>query len=46
MVEEITKDKKVIVQKHRRRKNYKRTYGFRRDVTLLRVADIIFDKLV
>ena len=36
-VEEITKDKKVIAFKMRRRKNSKRTKGFRRDVTILRV---------
>eukprot|EP01036_Dinobryon_divergens_P023287 gene23287-31615_t len=39
-VEEITKDKKVIAFKMRRRKNSKRTKGFRRDVTILRVKDI------
>ena len=39
-VEEITKDKKVIAFKMRRRKNSKRTKGFRRDITILRVKDI------
>jgi len=39
-VEEITKDKKVIAFKMRRRKNSKRTKGFRRDVVILRVNDI------
>jgi len=40
MVEEVTKDAKVIVFKHRRRKNYRKKNGFRRDVTMLRVLDI------
>mmetsp|Transcript_28552 Transcript_28552/g.37374 ORF Transcript_28552/g.37374 Transcript_28552/m.37374 type:complete len:163 (+) Transcript_28552:66-554(+) len=40
-VEEQTQDKKVIVFKMRRRKNSKRKNGHRRQVTLLRVADII-----
>ena len=40
MVEEITKDAKVIVFKNRRRKNSKRKNGFRRDVTMLRILDI------
>jgi ribosomal protein L21 len=40
-VEEITKDKKVIAFKMRRRKNSKRTKGFRREVTVLRVTDIV-----
>jgi large subunit ribosomal protein L21 len=40
MVEEITKDAKVIVFKKRRRKNSQRKKGFRRDVTMLRVLDI------
>ena len=40
MVEEITKDAKVIVFKKRRRKNSKRKTGFRRDITMLRVLDI------
>lgn len=40
MVEEITRDAKVIVFKKRRRKNSQRKNGFRRDVTLLRVLDI------
>jgi len=39
-VEEITKDKKVIIFKKKRRKQYKRKTGFRRDVTILRVTDI------
>ena len=39
-VEEYTKDKKVTIFKKRRRKNFKRTTGFRRDVTILRVTDI------
>jgi large subunit ribosomal protein L21 len=40
MVEEITKDAKVIVFKKRRRKNSRRKKGHRRDVTMLRVLDI------
>ncbi len=40
MVEEITRDAKVIVFKKRRRKNSKRRNGFRRDVTVLRILDI------
>ena len=40
LVEEITKDAKVIVFKKRRRKNSKRKNGFRRDVTMLRILDI------
>lgn len=40
-VEELTKDKKVISFKMRRRKNSKRTKGFRRELTVLRVTDII-----
>lgn len=43
-VEEITKDKKVIAFKLRRRKNSKSTVGHRRDVVILRVHDIIIDK--
>jgi len=42
MVEEITKDEKVIVFKKRRRKHSRRKNGFRRDVTMLRVLDIRF----
>ena len=40
MVEEITRDAKVIVFKKRRRKHSQRKNGFRRDITLLRVLDI------
>jgi large subunit ribosomal protein L21 len=42
MVEEITRDAKVIIFKKRRRKNSQRKNGFRRDVTLLRVLEIRF----
>ena len=42
MVEEITRDAKVIIYKKRRRKNSQRRTGFRRDVTMLRVLDIRF----
>ena len=41
MVEEITKDKKVICFKMRRRKNSKRTKGHRRELTVMRITDII-----
>lgn len=40
MVEEITRDAKVIVFKKRRRKNSQRKNGFRRDVSLLRVLEV------
>ena len=40
-VEEITKDRKVINFKLRRRKNSKRTKGHRRQLTILRITDII-----
>ena len=43
-VEEITKDKKVIAFKMRRRKNSKSTEGHRRQVVVLRINDIIVDK--
>jgi large subunit ribosomal protein L21 len=42
MVEEITRDKKVIVFKKKRRKNHRRKNGFKREVTFLRVLDIRF----
>ncbi|KAL3940923.1 MAG: hypothetical protein SGBAC_004636 [Bacillariaceae sp.] len=42
MVEEITRDGKLVVFKKRRRKNSQRRNGFRRDVTLLRVLDVRF----
>ena len=40
-VEEHFKDKKVIVFKHKRRKNYRRTKGHRQQYTLIKVDDII-----
>jgi len=40
MVEEITRDKTVIVFKKRRRKNSRRKNGHRRQVTFLRVLDV------
>lgn len=40
LVEEITRDKKVIVFKKKRRKNYRRKNGHKREVTFLRVLDI------
>mmetsp|Transcript_5398 Transcript_5398/g.6906 ORF Transcript_5398/g.6906 Transcript_5398/m.6906 type:complete len:289 (+) Transcript_5398:253-1119(+) len=42
MVEEITRDKTVIVFKKKRRKNYRKKNGSRREVTFLRVLDIRF----
>jgi large subunit ribosomal protein L21 len=39
-VEELTRDKKVITFKSRRRKNSRRLRGFRRRVTILRVDSI------
>lgn len=42
-VEEIAKDKKVIIFKMRRRKNSKRKNGFRRQVTVLRVKEILLN---
>lgn len=39
-VEEHTKDAKVVIFKKKRRKNYKRKTGFRRDCTILRVKEI------
>eukprot|EP00904_Undaria_pinnatifida_P007673 jgi/Undpi1/4035/HiC_scaffold_16.g07402.m1 len=40
-VEEQTRDKKVVVYKKRRRKSSKTTQGHRREITLLRVTDIL-----
>jgi large subunit ribosomal protein L21 len=40
-VEEVTKDKKVIAFKFRRRKSSRRTRGFRRELTILRVKEIL-----
>ncbi|GBG25932.1 50S ribosomal protein L21, chloroplastic [Hondaea fermentalgiana] len=44
VVEEITRDKKILIMK-RRTKNHKsrRTKGFRRDVTFLRISSIDYD---
>lgn len=42
-VEEHTKDEKVVIFKKKRRKNYKRKTGFRRDVTIFRVTEIRHD---
>jgi ribosomal protein L21 len=43
LVEEQTKDRKIIVFKMRRRKRYRRTYGHRRLVTVLRCTSIDYD---
>ncbi|RLN84131.1 hypothetical protein BBJ28_00005589 [Nothophytophthora sp. Chile5] len=40
-VEEQTLDEKIDVFKKKRRKNYRRWNGFRRQVTVLRVTDIV-----
>ena len=40
-VEEHMKDKKVVVQKFKRRKNYRRKQGHRQQYTLVRVEDIV-----
>mmetsp|Transcript_15934 Transcript_15934/g.20813 ORF Transcript_15934/g.20813 Transcript_15934/m.20813 type:complete len:362 (+) Transcript_15934:146-1231(+) len=40
MIEEITKDEKVIIFKKRRRKHSQRKRGFRRDVTMLRILEV------
>jgi large subunit ribosomal protein L21 len=42
MVEEITRDKKVIIFKKKRRKNHRRKNGHKREVTFLRVLEIRF----
>lgn len=42
-VEEKVKDKKVIIFKMRRRKNSRRTRGFRRQITVLRVDGVKID---
>jgi len=44
MVEEITRDKTLIIFKKRRRKNSRRKNGFRRQVTFLRVLDVRMPK--
>lgn len=40
-VEEQTLDEKVDIFKKKRRKNYRRWNGFRRQVTVLRVTDVV-----
>ena len=42
-VEEITHDATVVVFKKRRRKNSQRKHGHRREVTMLRVLDVVVD---
>ena len=44
-VEEIAKDKKVMILKHRRRKHSRRLRGFRRQITVLRITDIVLKDL-
>lgn len=45
MVEEITRDKTLIVFKKRRRKHSRRKNGYRRQVTFLRVLDVRLPKV-
>ena len=40
-VEEHMKDKKIVVHKFKRRKNYRRKQGHRQQFTLVRVEDIV-----
>ena len=40
VVEEHGKDKKILVFKYKKRKNYRRTQGHRQQFTLLRVQEI------
>ena len=40
-VEDHLKDRKVLVKKFRRRKNYRRTRGHKQQYTLVRVDDIV-----
>jgi large subunit ribosomal protein L21 len=40
-IEEQTKDPKIIVLKKKRRKGYRRKNGHRREVTVLRVRDVV-----
>ena len=40
LVEEHGRDRKILVFKYKRRKNYRRTRGHRQHFTLLRVQDI------
>jgi ribosomal protein L21 len=42
-VEEKLKDKKVIIFKKRRRKNSQRTWGYRREICVLRVEGVDFE---
>jgi len=41
VVETLLKDKKVIVFKFKRRKNYKRTRGHRQQYTVIKIEEII-----
>ena len=41
VVEPLLKDKKVIVFKFKRRKNYKRTRGHRQQYTVIKIEEII-----
>ena len=40
-VTEHGRDKKIVVFKHKRRKNYRRTHGHRRHYSVIRVKDIV-----
>jgi large subunit ribosomal protein L21 len=41
LVEDQIKDKKIIVFKYKKRKNYKRTQGHRQQYTLVRINEIV-----
>jgi len=40
-VDDHVRSKKVVVFKHKRRKNYRRTHGHRQDYSVVRVKDIV-----
>jgi large subunit ribosomal protein L21 len=40
---EQKRDKKILVFKKKRRKNYRRTNGHRQDITVLKITDILSD---
>ncbi|TVQ36900.1 MAG: 50S ribosomal protein L21 [Spirochaetaceae bacterium] len=41
VIEEHGKDKKIVVFKYKRRKNYKRTRGHRQQYSVIRVGEIV-----
>lgn len=40
-IKEQTRDKKVLVFKYKRRKNYKKTRGHKQDITVVEIANIV-----